>query len=161
MHTTTSSLISTKRCLSCQPNCPTKIGRGSTCDDALNMRCICKRRTRIVDATRTSAPRCARRRSSVWKALCGQPTSGCPKSTVLQRSLVSRQVFTRLSHIFSHQQHLQTDELAKVRDGYMWMVVVALIDVHKRASDHTRVLNVARLIVDPKFGISKVGYVIN
>ncbi|KAI6178756.1 DNA repair and recombination protein RAD54-like [Aphelenchoides besseyi] len=46
-------------------------------------------------------------------------------------------------------------QLHKVRDIYLFDIAQALINVHRKANDHTSVLNIARLIVDPTYRIYK------
>ncbi|CAD5208013.1 unnamed protein product [Bursaphelenchus xylophilus] len=47
----------------------------------------------------------------------------------------------------------RNEEIRKIRSNYLFEVITALINVHRTSKDDMSVLNVARLIVDPKFDI--------
>ncbi|KAI6225709.1 DNA repair and recombination protein RAD54-like [Aphelenchoides besseyi] len=59
------------------------------------------------------------------------------------------------SAVEGEESNAQADELHKVRDIYLFDIAQALINVHRKANDHTSVLNIARLIVDPTYRIYK------
>lgn len=51
----------------------------------------------------------------------------------------------------------RAQELAKIRSAYMFYVIRMLIGVYRRTNDHGKVLGVARLLVDFRYDLHKVG----